>query len=230
MFDVVIVPQGAESKAVAKAIAQTTANPKLVKIPIGTQNTTATLEQQKFWQESPKKVLMLGLCGSLSPDLAVGEAVLYQSCQNLTTKAQLTLQPELNSAIQQKLALKLVNGLTSDRIITTVSEKQQLAQKYHCEAIDMENYAYLKFLQEQQIQLAIIRVISDDLTFDLPDLNSAIAPTGQIKPLAMTTALLQNPLNSTRFVKNSLQALKQLEKITYQIFNQLPTANHLAPV
>ena len=94
----------------------------------------------------------------------------------------------------------------------------------------MENYAYLKFLQEQQIQLAIIRVISDDLTFDLPDLNSAIAPTGQIKPLAMTTALLQNPLNSTRFVKNSLQALKQLEKITYQIFNQLPTANHLAPV
>lgn len=219
MFDVVIVPQGAEAKAVTKAISQTTAKPRIVKIPIGSQNIRATLERQKFWQAAPQKVLMLGLCGSLTDSCSIGEAVLYSSCQAIGNEQKLDLTSELNFLIQQKLALSSVAGLTSDRVIGSVWEKQQFAATYNCQTIDMENYGYGRLLQQQQIQLSIIRIVSDDLAFDLPDLNSAISPTGEIKTLKMAATLLQNPFNSWRFIKNSLQALKQLETITKQIFN-----------
>ncbi len=219
MFDTLIVPQGAEYQAVNKAISQTTADPTLIKIPIGSKNITSTLEQQKFWQGSPKKVLMLGLCGSLTNSFAIGEAVLHSSCQSINSYQKLTFSSESNAVIQQKLSLKSIAGLTSDRVINSVQEKKQLAQQYNCDTVDMENYGYLELLQSHQIQLTIIRVISDDLTFDLPNLDSAIDSSGGINPLTMTATMLKNPLISLRFIRNSLNALKHLEKITYAIFS-----------
>ena len=81
MIDVIIVPQGAESQAVKKGLKNLKIQaPLIIAIPMGVKQIEETLLKQKFWQARPKNVLMMGLCGSLSPQHSVGDAVLYQDC------------------------------------------------------------------------------------------------------------------------------------------------------
>ena len=107
--------------------------------------------------------------------------------------------------------------MASDRVITSVTEKYSLAAQYQAEAIDMESFGYLKFFSTGT-EVSVVRVVSDDLAFDLPNLDSTISSEGNIKPLPMAITMLKRPANSLRFIKNSLNALKSLEKIAREIF------------
>ena len=79
-IDVIIVPQGAECRAVRQGLKKVSVKPKIVAIPIGTNRIEETLSKQEFWKSNPKRVLMMGLCGSLSSSLSVGDLALYESC------------------------------------------------------------------------------------------------------------------------------------------------------
>ena len=219
MIDVVIVPQGAEFKVVQKALAKSpNPPPKIIKIPIGTTNISQTLEQQNFWQVQPKTVLMLGLCGSLTTSHKPGKAILYETSRLDSHRDLLSTSSQPNKFIQSKIKPVLASGITQDNIVTSIKVKQQLAKDFAVEVVDMESYGYLQLLQQNKIQVSILRIISDDLSFDLPNLENTIDDYGSIKPLKMTVAMLKQPIKSTRFIKNSLYALNQLEAITKRIF------------
>ena len=226
MIDVIIVPQGAEYQAVKKGLKNLKIQPPLIMaIPIGVQQIEETLEKQKFWQARLKNVLMMGLCGSLSSQHSVGDAVLYQDCYSNQKSENIATDGELNQFIGTKLdrkkaksSISLVSGFTSDRVISTIREKQQLADTYTATVVDMESFAYLQLLQQKNIAVSIIRIVSDDLQQDLPNLEGTIGDRGQIKPLAMTTAMLQQPIASLRLIRSSLQGLQKLEQITTDIF------------
>lgn len=219
MIDTIIVPQGAEYRAVKQGLNKLKIQqPSIVSIPIGTNQIIETLNNQKFWQTQPKRVLMMGLCGSLSSQYNVGDVVLYQNCFNLNQE-KILIEPKLDRLILQKLdRVSLVSGLTSDRIITTITEKQQLARSFSASVIDMESFAYLQLLQQKAIALTILRVVSDDVKHDLPNLESTINELGAIQPIAMTKAMLKQPITSLKFIKNSLQSLQKLQQITTDLF------------
>lgn len=219
MIDTIIVPQGAEYRAVKQGLNKLKIQqPSIVSIPIGTKQITETLEEQNFWQSPPSQVLMMGLCGSLSSQYAIGDVVLYQNCFNLN-REKILIEPKLNRLICQKLNnVSLVSGLTSDRFVATIIEKQQLAQNFVANVVDMESFAYLQFLQQKAIVVSILRVVSDDLKHDLPNLESTIDETGNIKPVAMTKAMLKQPFTSIKFIRNGLQSLQQLQQITTDLF------------
>ena len=216
MIDTIIVPQGAEYRAVKQGLNKLKIQqPSIITIPIGTNRIKETLEE-RFWQSSPSQVLMMGLCGSLSSQYAVGDVVLYQNCFNLS-REKILIEPKLNQSICQKLNnVSLVSGLTSDRIITTISEKQQLARNFVADVVDMESFAYVRFLQEA-IAVSILRVVSDDVENNIPNLESTIGELG-IKPIAMTKAMLKQPIVSLKFIKNSLQSLQKLQQVTSVLF------------
>lgn len=218
MIDTIIVPQGAEYRAVKQGLNKLKIQqPSIVSIPIGTKQITETLEEQNFWQSPPSQVLMMGLCGSLSSLYAIGDVVLYQNCFNLNQE-KILIEPKLNRLICQKLNnVSLVSGLTSERIIATITEKQQLAQ-FVAGVVDMESFAYLQFLQQEAIATSILRVVSDDLKHDLPNLESTIDESGNIKAVAMTKAMLKQPIISLKFIRNSLQSLQQLQQVTTNLF------------
>lgn len=218
MIDTIIVPQGAEYRAVKQGLNKLKIQqPSIVSIPIGTKQITETLEEQNFWQSPPSQVLMMGLCGSLSSLYAIGDVVLYQNCFNLN-REKILIEPKLNRLICQKLNnVSLVSGLTSERIIATITEKQQLAQ-FVAGVVDMESFAYLQFLQQEAIATSILRVVSDDLKHDLPNLESTIDESGNIKAVAMTKAMLKQPIISLKFIRNSLQSLQQLQQVTTNLF------------
>jgi len=75
----ILVPQGAEYQAVCRGLNQVRGSkPTVVAIPMGVQPLRQYLQQ--LVGDRPTNVLLMGLCGSLSPKYGVGDLVLYQSC------------------------------------------------------------------------------------------------------------------------------------------------------
>jgi len=226
MIDTILVVHGAEYQAVKKALKKTeipakSVNlPKIIPIPIGEKDANKILENSQFLNNSkPQKVLIIGLCGSLSPKHSVGDIVLYKSCikenSTLTTNEELTatLKNQLNSNIP------LVTALTSDRIIQSATEKQSLGATYPATVVDMEGFTYLQSLKSQGISVAILRIVSDDIHHDLPDLNRAINQNGQLQTIPMIISMLRQPIAGIRLIKGSLKSLQALQQVAQEIFN-----------
>ena len=105
------------------------------------------------------------------------------------------------------------HGVTSDRIITTATEKQWLGQVYDAAVVDMESTHIFKFFQYRGAQVGIVRVISDGSEADIPELNSTIDRDGNLNFGAMIWQFFQQPVAAAHLVQGSLKGLKRLETI-----------------
>ncbi|MDJ0573230.1 MAG: phosphorylase [Pleurocapsa sp. MO_192.B19] len=218
-IDTIVVPQGAEYQAVCRGLKKANSkNIQAIAIPLGMQNVRQHLANSRLKSNSSQGVAILGLCGSLSPKYSVGDAVLYQNCWDVN-RACIETSTELTQMIQHKLSVDLVTGLTSARPICQAAEKLQFSQIYPVSVVDMEGYGYLQELQHQKIAATMLRVVSDDLTGDIPNLDSAIDPNGNLQTWPMAIAFLQQPLAAIRLIKGSLRGLKTLQQITTQLFS-----------
>ncbi|KAI9135285.1 hypothetical protein [Acaryochloris sp. CCMEE 5410] len=224
-IDLVFVPQGAEYRSVCKGLQIAGYNAAtVVPIPVGPQGVTQFL--QKWLQPSPGKTslnaLLMGLGGSLTPQLSVGDGVIYQTCVDGTQGGDvpMTCDQQIFLSLSQRLSETVipVTGVSCDRIIHTATEKRQLAQTYQADVVDMEGFALLSGLKSTPISLGIVRVMSDDVHHDLPDLNGAISPEGRLQTLPMAMGMLRQPLPALRLIRGSLKGLQQLEQITTQLF------------
>jgi nucleoside phosphorylase len=206
----ILVPQGAEFQAVRRGLEQSQpTQPTLMAIPIGIAPVSQWLAKLELPQ-TYSHVLVMGLCGSLSEDLAIADVVVYQTCQGLD-------QQDKQCEIIEIANAKLVRGVTTDRVITQATEKQQLQQITGCDVVDMEGIAILQYFQPLDIPVSIVRVVSDDLGGDLPDLAGAIDPDGQLKPIPLAIKMLQQPRSAWRLIRGSMQGLRQLEKLAQSL-------------
>ena len=224
-IDTILVVQGAEYQAVkqglkkTKVLAKSVNPPKIIPIPIGEKDVNKILQNPQFFDKSPpQKVLIMGLCGSLSPQHSVGDIVLYKSC--IKENSTLTTDEELTATLKNQLApnITLVTALTSDRVIHSATETQSLATTYPATVVDMEGFTYLQTLKSQGISVAILRIVSDDIDNDLPDLNQAINQDGQLQTIPMIISMLRQPIAAIRLIKGSLKSLQILEKVTTELF------------
>ncbi|SKB14671.1 conserved hypothetical protein [Planktothrix sp. PCC 11201] len=226
-FNFILVPQGQEYQAVLKGLQLVeSSNVQILPIPMGSQYLTVYL---KKWLNSEAiknrslQVLVLGLCGSLSPHLKVGDVVIYQNCLPLmsrdsgedTKDIAFPWDYDLALFLHQKLiSSHLVRGLTTDRVITTATEKQKLSQLYPVEVVDMEGLILLEFLTKAGIKAAMVRVVSDDFSQDLPDLTPAIDNGGTLKIFPLIKVLLQHPIPGLKLMRSGLKSLAILQQLT----------------
>lgn len=218
LINTIVVPQGAEYQAVCRGLLKAQVDSiQVIAIPIGVRHITKVLANYSEQIDSWANVLIMGLCGSLSDSYTVQDSVLIKSCQDLNHNL-VDLDAKLTAKIQQKLSIDLVNALTSDRAITEAKEKLFLAQQHPTTIVEMEGYSYIKELQRQGISVAMVRVVSDDLRGDIPDLNQAINSQGNLKALPLAIALIKQPLAAIRLIKGSLAGLRALEEITAKLF------------
>lgn len=215
-IDTIIVPQGAEYQAVCRGLQQAKVEIQVISIPIGTKNVAGILANFPRQLNNSRRVLIMGLCGSLDRLYRVGDVVLVQSCQDLE-RHRVELDLELTAQIQTKLSVDLVAGLTSDRLISRTEEKLQLSQKYPISVVEMEGYSYVTWLQQRETSVAMLRVVSDDLGGNIPDLSRAIDPDGNLQTMAMAIAFVQQPVAAIRLIKGSLTGLKTLRQITTKL-------------
>jgi purine-nucleoside phosphorylase len=219
-IDIILVPGGAEYRAVCRGLQGINAKtPLILPIPMGINALTPYLEKllqtEDFLNKSTVRILLMGLCGSLSPQYGVGDLVIYQACTDRIDKlswknCDRDLSVSLYALLQGRASL--VKGLTSDRVICSSQEKVDLGRTCQADVVDMEGYAVLEVFQQVGMEVAILRVISDDSQQNLPDLTSAISSDGFLKPVATAIAMLQNPLAAMQLIRGSLRGLQKLEK------------------
>jgi len=230
-FNVILVPQGQEYKAVVGGLKPFASSKiQVVPIPIGSEYLTPYLQQ---WLESEAvknlssiQVLVLGLCGGLSPDLNVGDVVVYQHClepisETFSQNSKDLLLPcdvDLTLDLHQSLiSSRLVRGFTSKQVLTTAYQKQQLSQRYAVEAVDMEGRIILELLTKVGIKVAMVRVVSDDCSQNLPDLTTVIDSQGNLQTFPLIKVMLQHPREAFTLIRNGLKSLKTLQQITQQL-------------
>jgi hypothetical protein len=228
-FDLILVPQGQEYQAVLRGLTKVNYPlDGLIPIPIFASDLTHIMLKLEFKKpQQIKNILLLGLAGSLTEKNQIRDIVIYEECLEQESGKKRKTQPELSQKLQEKLDKKatMVKALTSDRLIWSVKEKQKLAQETQTQVVDMEGYQVLATLDPNLYSVAILRIISDDCSGDLPDLNPAIASDGSLKPLSLTLCFLQHPLAALRLIRNSLSSLKMLQKVTEVIFTRNPHSN-----
>ncbi|MGI2905787.1 phosphorylase [Tolypothrix sp. VBCCA 56010] len=212
---IIVVPQGAEYKAVCRGL---TAKQNVIPIPVGGQAAIRYLQtcQDKLWNPQVK-VLVMGLCGSLRDRFKVGDIVLYEECVYQTKVQQCDrFTAELYAHLQDKVSL--VKGMSCDRVICSAKEKLHLSEISGADVVDMEGFAALEFFQQAGVEVAMLRVVSDDSEHDIPDLTSAINSDGSLQPLPLAISMIRQPIAATRLIRGSLQGLKVLEEVTAFLF------------
>ncbi len=223
----ILVCQGAEYQAVRRGLSRASGSkPLALSIPIGIKPLTSYLQKsllsEQFLNHPQPSVLVMGLCGSLSPNYLVGDITLYQYCvdQASGTAAQLSCDPTLTELLYSRLQNKasIVKALTSDRIVSSAAEKRHLGEISGADVVDMEGFAALKILSQAGVAVAMLRVVSDDCYHDLPNLTPALSPEGSLQPLPLAIAMLRQPIPATRLIRGSLRGLKVLEKVTTLLF------------
>ncbi|MBN3951704.1 MAG: phosphorylase [Nostoc sp. NMS7] len=222
-INTILVPQGAEYKAVCRAFRGVTGSiPTVVAIPVGMKPLLKYLHASPANAQflAPKsRVLIMGICGSLSDRYKIGDLVLYQDClyQGKQQECDRTFTAQLHSSISQKLSL--VKALTSDRLIWSAAEKRRLGETLAADVVDMEGFTALEFFNAAGVDVAILRVVSDDCQHNIPDLTPAINSDGSLHPLPLAIGMLRQPLAATRLIRGSLTALKVLEQVTNLLFS-----------
>ncbi|MEA5447841.1 phosphorylase [Leptolyngbya sp. CCNP1308] len=213
-IQVILVPAGAEYQAVMRGLKAVPHAPPVVAVPAGPMAFRAFL---KTWKDRSRfanqEILLMGLGGSLSPRHSAGDAILLEQVWDAAGGGSLQdyfCDRALTDSLAQRLKVPIGTGVTCDRIITTVTEKWQLGDRYQADVVDMESAVLLAVMPEAKV--TILRVISDDCGHDLPDIAGAIGPDGNLQPVVLALSFLKNPLAAATFIRGSLRGLKALEQ------------------
>ncbi|MBE9062202.1 hypothetical protein [cf. Phormidesmis sp. LEGE 11477] len=213
----ILVPAGAEYKAVKRGLSNIQNAPRLVAIPAGPQGLKTFLRDWPVPELNGKGLLLMGLGGSLANEHGIGEAIALQKIWHHASQEIFECDVETTQRLAHRLAIAIGTGVTCDHIITAAKEKQQLGDTYSADVVDMEAAVLLKNLS---VAVGVVRVISDDCQGDLPDIGNAIAPDGSLKPVQLAIGFVKKPKAAIRLISGSLTALKALEDLTHRAFSQ----------
>ncbi|WP_017328053.1 hypothetical protein [Synechococcus sp. PCC 7336] len=238
-LDAILVPQGAEYTAVVQGLKRAKADLPAISIPVGPSPVKQYLQTASLpLPRSPDRrlrVLLVGLCGSLTPQLRAGDRVLCHTSipvfanPSESSPAPLAFDRQLSQEIRQTLQrqgdenpLAQVTSLSGDRIICRASEKQRLGDRYGGEIIEMEGFATLDVLSRRQVDVAMLRVVSDGCDRDLPDLNRAVDTAGNLAPLPLAFSMMRRPFGAIALIRGSLTGLKAIESTIFSLLKGYP--------
>ncbi|NQV27954.1 MAG: 5'-methylthioadenosine nucleosidase [Rhodopirellula sp.] len=139
----------------------------------------------------PQWILSCGFAGALLPTMKIGQIVVANEIDD-----QHGQQKSINLALasDEENGLYVGRILTVDEMVRTVEEKKQLHEKYEAIAVDMESLAVAQVAAETKTGFMAVRVISDDMSSDLPsEILSIVGDTGAVRVGAALTSLFKRP-------------------------------------
>jgi adenosylhomocysteine nucleosidase len=139
----------------------------------------------------PAWVVSTGFAGALQGDLKIGHIVVANELVGLQQEP-LKIDVGMNS--DPARGLHVGRMLTVDRMVRTIAEKQSLAAESGAMSVDMESLAVAKVCQSTKTRCMAVRVISDDLSTDLPpEVLSLVGETGAVRMGAVVASLWKRP-------------------------------------
>jgi nucleoside phosphorylase len=158
---------------------------------------------------------VVGMCGSLTSSIGESEVIVYTECLSSSGNSErIRCTRPLVEHITALLKAKNINcrsavGVSTPRIATTKDEKLTLA-KSGAEVVDMESYEIVAAAIQARLPVAVIRVVSDSLERELPDLNVAIQENGEVNSLQLLRIFIGSPILTSKVFAASRRALRTL--------------------
>jgi hypothetical protein len=195
---VLLVPRGAEERAVRRVAPAAT----VVGIAAGAASAVLPADLP------PGPIVVMGLCGALH-GVRTGGAVLYRDVAD--ERGRFTFDGELVRGLHAALpALALVGACTVDHVVTRATERAALFAAYRAGVVDMEGTHLARALASAGRPALMVRVASDDPSYDLPPIEDALGADGAVRPLQLARAFAARPLAAARFVRDVQRALRTL--------------------
>lgn len=120
--------------------------------------------------------------------------------------------------------------VTVNQIVRTVVEKKELASHSHAIAVDMESHAVGRVCQELGTRFMAVRVLTDDLTEDLPpEVLSILGKTGSVRMGAVLGSLWKRPgslQDMWKLRERAMTASTRLASFLDGVVTQLYAAEH----
>lgn len=140
---------------------------------------------------APRWLLSCGFAGALRPDIPIGSIVVADS---IVDQHEQSLKIDLHMPADPARGLFVGRLLTADELVRTVASKKQLGEQHSALAVDLESLAVAQVARENKIRFLAVRVISDDLSADLPpEILSVVGATGSVRLGAAIGALWKRP-------------------------------------
>lgn len=140
---------------------------------------------------SPRWLLSCGFAGALRENIPIGSILVADSIVDQHGQA---MQIDLHMPADPAHGLFVGRLLTADDIVRTVAMKRQLAEEHEALAVDQESLAVAQVARECKTRFLAVRVISDDLSADLPpEILSIVGATGSVRIGAAVGALWKRP-------------------------------------
>ncbi len=171
---------------------------------------------------SPPWIISAGFSGALQPAMKIGDIVVANSIVD-TEGTELAI--DLKMAADPAKGLYVGRLLTVDRIIRTVEEKRALAERCGALAVDMESLAVAQVCRQAKVRFLAVRVISDDLSADLPaEISSVVGSSGTVRLGAAVGAIFKRPgsvKDLWRLREQAMDAAERLSKFLEGVVEQL---------
>ena len=201
----ILVPQGAEFKAVRDGLEKSQSKPILQVLAIPAGPAVKAFLEQKFDRiQGVTQVIILGLCGGLTNDAVVGQMGCYKICCDRSGNEYQCNYLDIGYEFANW------NAVTIDNVITKATDKQHLNAQTNCDVVDMESIWILEFMQQRGIGVSVVRVVSDAVVGDLPDLSQVFDVNGALKPMELARAFVVRPRAALRLIQGSILGLRQL--------------------
>ena len=169
-------------------------------------------------------VINFGFAGSISKDLKNGDIVFIDKLFNEEKEKLSTLKLDKDLLRNLENSFKFFRGnlLTVNKIVADKEEKLNLIKKFKSvSVIDMEAFYIKKELIKAKIPMISIKVIFDDLTFDIPlFIKDCINDNGNLKIVPFFRKLVLNPLIIFDLLKLNTKFLKS-KKVLKDLVNSL---------
>jgi nucleoside phosphorylase len=163
----------------------------------------------------PDAVVVVGMCGSLTSAINESEVIVYTDCLSSGDNSSrvgctTSLFEHITALLKSKnIICRSAAGISATRIATTKDEKLALA-KSGATVVDMESYEIVAAAIQARLPVAVIRVVSDSLERELPDLNVAIQENGEVNSLQLLRIFIGSPILTSKVFAASRRALRTL--------------------
>lgn len=195
-----LVPRGAEAAALRRAGA------RIVEIPAGAHAADGLPDLL-----AAERIIVIGLCGALQT-ISTQSVVVYDAA--VDDERWFSCDASLADVLP---GAQRVVGFTTPAVVTSAREKRALAARSGAHVVDMEGTPLASALAARGVRFAIVRVVSDDALHDLPPIDNAIDSQGTVRPERLAFAFARKPLAAIRFIRESLRALRTLERTAREI-------------
>jgi len=148
-------------------------------------------------------LISFGIAGALDPILRPGDLVLPES---IYTGHSLPVSLALRDRVQQRLPsyLRVIGGklATSQKVLTSLVEKRELAESTGACAVDLESGAVAEVAANAGIPFLAIRAIADPMEFSPPSaLLNAVHPDGSTNLARILSLLLQRSVTLSTLLR-----------------------------